>query len=94
MTAPVQPGNSGGPLFDQSGNIVGVIVGKLDAVAVARATGDIPQNVNFAIHAYAARVFLDAHAVEYNTARFDRSVSVADIVDRATKFTLLVECLK
>src|SRR5439155_21695916 len=51
ITAPVQPGSSGGPLLDQSGNVVGVVVGKLDALRVAQAIGDIPQNVNFAINA-------------------------------------------
>ncbi|MBT5861197.1 MAG: trypsin-like serine protease [Alphaproteobacteria bacterium] len=49
ITAPVQPGNSGGPLLDGAGNVVGVVVAKLDAILVAEAIGDIPQNVNFAI---------------------------------------------
>ena len=46
ISTPVQQGNSGGALVDASGNVIGVVVGKLNASAVARATGDIPQNVN------------------------------------------------
>src|ERR1039458_2293039 len=49
VTSPVQPGNSGGPLLDDSGNVIGVISSKLDALKIAGITGDIPQNVNFAI---------------------------------------------
>jgi S1-C subfamily serine protease len=48
ISAPVQPGDSGGPLLGENGSVVGVVVGKLDALKVAEATGDIPQNVNFA----------------------------------------------
>jgi S1-C subfamily serine protease len=94
ITAPVQPGNSGGPLLDQSGNVIGVIVGKLDAVKVAEATGDIPQNVNFAINAAVVRSFLDANAVGYVTASSVKKLEVADIGERAKKFTVLVECWK
>ena len=49
VSAPVQPGNSGGPLVTMEGNVVGVVASKLDAQAIARQTGDIPQNVNYAI---------------------------------------------
>ena len=65
ISAPVQPGNSGGPLLDAQGNVIGVVVAKLNAAAVARALGgDIPQNVNFAIKGEAALAFLRAAGVE------------------------------
>lgn len=58
ISAPVQPGNSGGPLLDMGGNVVGVIVSKLNAQRVAQRTGDIPQNVNFAVKGTEALDFL------------------------------------
>src|SRR6185437_11393730 len=51
ISAPVQPGNSGGPLFDGSGRIAGIVVATLDTVQLARAIGVVPENVNFAIKA-------------------------------------------
>lgn len=61
VTSPVQPGSSGGPLLDESGNVVGVVVGGLGVLEFAEATGKIPQNINFAIKASVVRSFLDTH---------------------------------
>ena len=94
ITAPVQPGNSGGPAPDPAGNAVGVVVAKLDAVAMARATGDIPQNVNFAVSAGAARAFLDSEGVAYATAPSDEWLASDEVAAKATEFTVLVECWK
>ncbi len=82
ISAPVQPGNSGGPLLDSSGNVVGVVVGKLNAIKVARLTGDIPQNINFGISAGTARTFLDAYGVPYETAPSTEVLPTADIAAR------------
>jgi S1-C subfamily serine protease len=57
ISAPVQPGNSGGPLLDESGHLIGIVTSKLNATNVARATGDIPQNVNFALKGEVVRTF-------------------------------------
>jgi len=94
ITAPMQPGNSGGPLLDESSHVVGVVVGKLDAIGLAAAIGDIPQNINFAINAATARAFLDANGVSYQTAGSDQKVPTADIAERARGFTVLIECWK
>ena len=92
ITAPVQPGNSGGPVLDSSGNAVGVVVSKLDAIAMARATGDIPQNVNFAVSAGAARAFLDSEGVAYETAPSDEVRAPDDVAAAARAFAVLIEC--
>lgn len=51
ITVPVQSGNSGGPLVDEAGRCIGIVVSKLNAVTMLQYTGDMPQNVNFAIRA-------------------------------------------
>ena len=49
ITAPIQGGNSGGPLVDDAGNVIGIVVAQLNAATVFEYTGTIPQNVNFAV---------------------------------------------
>ena len=94
ISAPVQPGNSGGPLLDLSGNVVGVVEMKLNAALVASKTGDIPQNINFAIKASVLASFLEAHNVRYQSAPAGANLSVADVGERARAFTVMVECYK
>lgn len=49
ITTPIQPGNSGGPLFNQDGNIVGITTSTLNPFYTAKYSGTIPQNVNYAV---------------------------------------------
>ena len=92
VSAPVQPGNSGGPVMDRGGNIVGVIVSGADTQVFMAEGRDLPQNVNFAIRASLARSFLDTNNVDYDLARSDRALSVADIGEQAQDFTVLILC--
>jgi S1-C subfamily serine protease len=92
ITAPVQPGTSGGPVLDQSGNVVGVVVSKLDAVAVASVFGDIPQNVNFAVSLGILQALLDENGVEYQTRPSSVPSSNADVAELAKAATVQVLC--
>ena len=92
ITAPVQPGNTGGPLVDEAGNIAGVVVGKLDAIRVARITGDIPQNVNFAVKGDVLKLFLDANKVRYTKMGIQRKMPPVEIANKARLFSVQVIC--
>jgi uncharacterized protein (DUF2147 family) len=92
ISAPVQPGNSGGPLLDASGHLVGIVTAKLNAVRIAKFTGDIPQNVNFAVKAEVAKTFLDSKGIAYRKGASDPQLSPADVGDIGRQFTVYVRC--
>lgn len=92
ITAPVQPGNSGGPLFDMAGNVVGVIVSKLDALELMKQTGDVAQNINFAVQGTIARLFLEAQGVKISERGSSSTLAAGDVADGARSFTFQVEC--
>jgi S1-C subfamily serine protease len=92
ISAPVQPGNSGGPLFDTAGQVVGVVTGKVDALRIAVATGNIPENINFAIKTGALRDFLDNSVVPYQTAEPKGELKTTDIAGNARPYTMLISC--
>ena len=60
ISVPVQPGNSGGPLQDEQGQVIGVVIAKLDEISTARATGSLPQNVNYALKSSLVLSFLES----------------------------------
>ena len=93
ISAPVQPGNSGGPLLDTRGTIVGVVAEKLNALKVAKATGDIPENINFAIKTGALRDFLDNSVVPYRTSEPTGEMKTAEVASAARTYTMLISCM-
>lgn len=91
VSVPVQPGNSGGPLLDGSGHVVGVVSGKLD-FRVAQFTGAIPENVNFAIKSEMAQLFLRSFSVSYQSAPSTAPIPTAAVADVGKGFTVFVTC--
>jgi S1-C subfamily serine protease len=92
ISAAVQPGNSGGPLLSSSGEVVGVVAAKLNALKFVRATGNIPENINFAIKTGALRDFLDNSVVSYQTSDSKTELMTTQIARNARAFTFLISC--
>ena len=93
ISAAIQPGNSGGPVLDTSGEVVAVVSRKLDVLKIARYTGSIPENISFAIKTGALRDFLDNSVVPYETSSPGAELKTADIAGNARGYTLLISCM-
>lgn len=59
ISVPIQPGNSGGALMDMAGRVVGVVVSRLNAMKMAKETGALSENVNYAVKGTQLQLFLD-----------------------------------
>ncbi len=92
ISAPIQPGNSGGPVVGTDGTIVGVSVAMLDSDFVHEQTGTLPQNVNFAVKGSVLRMFLNAHGVKFNTVRAAPSQDRRKMAKKVTKALFAIQC--
>ena len=95
ITAPVQPGNSGGPLIDAHGAVIGVIASKLNSLRVARATGLLTENINFAVRGELVRELLAKSGVKFVASPSElEQFSTPEVAERVFKFTAMVQCFK
>lgn len=92
ISNPIQPGNSGGPLFDMSGHVVGVIVSRLDFGYALENYGTLPENVNFAIKSSVATSFLQASGVEFQTRNSAEELRPSDVARKGRPATVPVWC--
>lgn len=88
MSAPVQPGNSGGPVLDASGHIVGIVYARVEKSISGRLT----QNANLAIKANVAQVFLDINNVDYKVESSSHVKDLVDIVNESRESVIRIIC--
>lgn len=93
ISAPVQPGNSGGALLDKGGATVGVVASKLDTLMVAGAIDDVVQNVNFAVKTSVLVEFLTVNGVNYMSSdSISTERQPEEIAELAREQSIFIEC--
>jgi len=94
VSAPVQPGNSGGPVLDRTGALIGTVVSRLDKFKTLQVAGDLPENINFAIRGRLMSTFMESFGLSpaYNT--ITRLKSPTTIDEEAARYTVRILCKK
>lgn len=72
IDAALQPGNSGGPIIDEGGSVVGVAVAKLDAEYTLENFGTLPENTNFGIKVSVVKSLLESNNVPFEESQIGK----------------------
>lgn len=91
FTAPIASGNSGGPILDSSGLVIGLVHASLNLDHV-RQSGANAENVNFGVKAAVVKTFLATTGIDFAQAKASASRNRADIVREARGFIFRIRC--
>ncbi len=91
IDAALQEGNSGGPILDEYGNVVGVAVAKLDMKFALKNFGAIPENTNFGVKANIVEAMLDANGVNYEEGNTEKPTG-AEFSNILSNGTYYISC--
>ena len=92
MKIDVRRGNSGGPVLDRAGRVVGVVVAKINTPSVYAATGRLVRDVGIAIRLWAVMEFLRDHGVKIAESSTLPPLTQAEVFSKAHRFVGQVGC--
>jgi len=91
MDVPIQPGNSGGPLLNRSGEVLAVVTSMLHQLTTYQMAGVIPQNVNYAVKSdYAWKLVDDSVEGWSSTPCSSSDLELGELIDRTTRSVVLI----
>ncbi len=90
----IRRGNSGSPVMDRSGRVIGVISADLNTPKVYKTTGKIIRDIGIAIRLPAVLRFLRRHQIAFAVGVYDRTLSEAALFARAREFVAQIGCWK
>lgn len=93
VDAAMQPGNSGGPILDEHGNVLAVAVSKLSLKGTLESYGVIPENTNFGIKGSILRNLLESNAIETVEA-IENTPTPKELGETASRGVVLLACWK
>ena len=91
IDAAIQPGNSGGPILDEFGNVVAVAVAKLNMKKILEDYGVIPENTNFGVKVSAVKNLMEGNNVPFKSPSVE-VISKKDLSKKATDGTAFLSC--
>ena len=95
FTAPIQPGNSGGPVLNTWGSLIGVAFASINAAGILESSDVIPQNINYGIKLDVIRDILTEYDIDYDEGRaYWFKPSQEDVAQLAKDTTILINCFK
>jgi S1-C subfamily serine protease len=89
IDVPIQPGNSGGPLINERGEVVGVVTATLETLHALRQSGQLPQNVNYAVKSDYVLPLLKGIPQTADSQK-GAGVSRKEIIEKASQAVVLV----